>query len=40
MEKELMKEPAEELETAPVQTPETKKKWKPHLPKSKKGKRC
>lgn len=35
---ELMKEETPQA-AAPVQTPETKKKWKPHLPKSKKGKR-
>ena len=35
---ELMKEEAVQ-DPAPVQTPETKQKWKPHLPKSKKGRR-
>ena len=40
MEKELMQDaPSEEKETAPGQTPETGKKWRPHLPRSKKGKR-
>lgn len=35
---ELMKEETPQA-AAPVQTPETKKKWRPHLPKSKRGKR-
>ena len=35
---ELMKEETPQA-AAPVQIPETKKKWRPHLPKSKRGKR-